>query len=171
MFFFDTCNAVATREDRKPKYWQLGRRHLGLSLTLWRHNAGTWKSTITSHIQDVAFDGVTSQRQTQSKMVASIFWFSIFSCTYQRKALLFALIKVSIFICIWEISGFSSPLMNIMQICTRPIYIFFHSNKEGVKKVTLAMFYTLNFKNSCQLTFLFWWSSWLHFRMLQLCIA
>ena len=33
-------------------------------------NAGTWKSTITSHIQDVAFEGVTSQRQTQSKMAA-----------------------------------------------------------------------------------------------------
>ena len=38
MFFFDTCNAVAARKDRKPKYWRLGRRHLGLSLTLWRHN-------------------------------------------------------------------------------------------------------------------------------------
>ena len=38
MFFFDTCNAVAAREDRKPKYWRLGRRHLELSLTLWRHN-------------------------------------------------------------------------------------------------------------------------------------
>ena len=38
MFFFDTCNAVAAREDRKPKYWRLGRRHLGFSLTLWRHN-------------------------------------------------------------------------------------------------------------------------------------
>ena len=25
------------REERKPKYWRLGRRHLGLSLTLWRH--------------------------------------------------------------------------------------------------------------------------------------
>ena len=37
MFFFDTCNAVAAREDRKPKYWRLGRRHFGLSLTLWRH--------------------------------------------------------------------------------------------------------------------------------------
>ena len=33
-------------------------------------NAGTWKSTITSHIQDVVFDVVTSQRQTQSKMAA-----------------------------------------------------------------------------------------------------
>ena len=31
-------------------------------------NAGTGKSTITNHIQDVVFDGVTSQRQTQSKM-------------------------------------------------------------------------------------------------------
>ena len=33
-------------------------------------NAGTWKSTITNHIQDVVFDGVTLQRQTQSKMAA-----------------------------------------------------------------------------------------------------
>ena len=38
IFFFDTCNAVATHEDRKPKYWRLVRRHLGLSLTLWQHN-------------------------------------------------------------------------------------------------------------------------------------
>ena len=38
MFFFDTCNAVAAREDQKPKYWRLGRSHLGLSLTLWPHN-------------------------------------------------------------------------------------------------------------------------------------
>ena len=30
----------------------------------------SWKSTITSHIQDVAFDGVTSQHQTQSNMAA-----------------------------------------------------------------------------------------------------
>ena len=37
MFLFDTCNSVAAREDRKAKYWRLGRRHLGLSLTLWRH--------------------------------------------------------------------------------------------------------------------------------------
>ena len=34
MFFFDTCNAVAAREDRKPKYWRLGRRHLGLSSSI-----------------------------------------------------------------------------------------------------------------------------------------
>ena len=38
MFFFDTCNAVAAREDRKQKYWRLEHRHLGLSLTLWRHS-------------------------------------------------------------------------------------------------------------------------------------
>ena len=37
MFLLDTCNAVPAREDRKPKYWRLGRRHFGLSLTLWRH--------------------------------------------------------------------------------------------------------------------------------------
>ena len=33
-------------------------------------NAGTWKSTITSHIEDVAFGVVTSQRQIQSNMAA-----------------------------------------------------------------------------------------------------
>ena len=38
MFFFDTCNAVPACEVRKPEYWRLGRRHLGLSLTLWRRN-------------------------------------------------------------------------------------------------------------------------------------
>ena len=36
MFFFDTGNAVAAREDRKAKYWRLGRHHLGLSLTSHR---------------------------------------------------------------------------------------------------------------------------------------
>ena len=56
MFFFDTCNVVAAREDRKPKYWRLGRRHLGLSLTLWRHNVkldnerGPGTATLTRHI-------------------------------------------------------------------------------------------------------------------------
>ena len=36
MFFFDTSNSVTPREDRKPKYRRLGRRHLGLSLTSQR---------------------------------------------------------------------------------------------------------------------------------------
>ena len=49
MFFFDTCNAVAAREDWKPKYWRLGRRHLGLSLTLWRH-------TVRHNILNMACD-------------------------------------------------------------------------------------------------------------------
>ena len=35
-------------------------------------------------------------------------------CTYQRKTLLFALIKVITFICKREISGFSSPFKNKM---------------------------------------------------------
>ena len=43
MFSFDTCNAVAARQDRKPKYWWLGRRHLGLSLMSQRHTqSATW---------------------------------------------------------------------------------------------------------------------------------
>ena len=33
----DTWNDVPACGDRKPKYRRLGRRHLGLSLTLWRH--------------------------------------------------------------------------------------------------------------------------------------
>ena len=65
MFFFDmcnavdaTCNAVAAREDWKPKYRRLGCCHLGLSL---------------------AFDVLTSQRQTQSAsdcvmLLESIMW-------------------------------------------------------------------------------------------------
>ena len=52
MFFFDTCNAVAAREDRKPKYWRLGRRHLGLSLTLWRN---TVKHDILNMVCDCWF--------------------------------------------------------------------------------------------------------------------
>ena len=79
---------------------------------------GTWKSTITSHIRDVAFDFVTPQRQTQSKMagalVVNILVFDLRvqlqHCTYQRKTLLFSLIEVSTFICKREISGLSSPL-------------------------------------------------------------
>ena len=36
-------------------------------------------------------------------------------CMYQRKTLLFALIKVSTFICKREISGLSSPLISILR--------------------------------------------------------
>ena len=52
MFFFDTCKPVAAREDRKPKYWRLGRRHLGLSLTLWRN---TVKHDILNMVCDCWF--------------------------------------------------------------------------------------------------------------------
>ena len=56
MCFFDTCNAVAAREDRKPKYWRL-------DIT------PSW----------IEFDVVTSQRQTQSAsdcvmLLESITW-------------------------------------------------------------------------------------------------
>ena len=44
MFFFDTCNAVTSRGDRKPKYWRLAK-----APPFW-----------------IEFDAVTSQRQTQS---------------------------------------------------------------------------------------------------------
>ena len=75
----------------------------------------TWKSTITSHIQDVAFDATTSNSiQDGGALVVNILIFDLRvqlqHCTYQRKTLLFALVKVSTFICKREISGLSSPL-------------------------------------------------------------
>ena len=45
-------------------------------------------------------------------------------CTYQRKTLLFALIKVSTFICKREILGCSSPLMNLAQNVSNSFYYF-----------------------------------------------
>ena len=148
MFFFDTCNAVAAREDRKPKYW-LGRRHLGLSLTLWRHNV---KHEILNIVCDCWFPcscvywslvkarkivresqvidsssitqlealwvwrcNVTTSNSIQDGgALVNILVFDLRvqlqHCTYQRKTWLFALIKVSTFICKREISGLSSPL-------------------------------------------------------------
>ena len=151
MFFFDTCNAVAACEDRKPKYWRLGRRHLGLSLTLWRHNVkrdilnvtcDCWfpcscvywslvkvrkivresqvidsSSITTSEALWVSRWDVTTSNSIQDggALVVNILLFDLRvqlqHCTYQRKTLLFALIKVSTFICKREISGLSSPLL------------------------------------------------------------
>ena len=153
MFFFDTCNAVAAREDRIPKYWRLGRRHLGLSFTLWRH---TVKHDILNMVCDCWFpcscfywslvkarkivwesQVIDSSSITQSEalwvwscnvttsnsiqdggaLVVNILVFNLrvqlqHCCTYQRKTLLFALIKVSTFIYKRKISGLSSPLRN-----------------------------------------------------------
>ena len=66
---------------------------------------------------------MTSQRQTQSKkgviVVVNILVFNLRvqlqHCTYQRKTLLFALIKVNTFICKREISGFSSPSIFLLM--------------------------------------------------------
>ena len=150
MFFFDTCNAVAAREDRKPKYWQLGRRHLGLSLTLWRHTVKryilniacdcwfpcscvywslvkarkiVWESQVidsSSITQSEALWGwrcdVTTSNSIQDggALVVNILVFDLGvqlqHCTYQRKTLLFAFIKVIIFICKRETLGCGSPL-------------------------------------------------------------
>ena len=151
MFFFDTCNAVDAREDRKPKYWRLGRRHLGLSLTLWRHNVKrdilnmtcdcsfpcscvywslvkarkiVWESQVIDSslvaLQSEALwvwrcDVTTSNSiQDGGALVVTILVFDLRvqlqHCTYQRKTLLFALIKVMTFICKREILGCSSPL-------------------------------------------------------------
>ena len=150
MFSFDTCNAAAAREDRKPKYWRLGRRHLGLSLTLSRHTVRrdvlnmacdcwfpcsciywslvkarkiVWKSqvidssSITQSGSTLSWrcDVITSNSiQDGGALVVNILVFDIRvqlqHCTYQRKTLLFDLIKVSSFISEREISGFSSPL-------------------------------------------------------------
>ena len=156
MFFFDTCNAVAAREDRKPKYWRPGRRHHGLSLTLWRHNVKhnilnmpcdcwfpcscvywsllkarklVWESHViySSSITQSELEAlwvwrcdVTTSNSIQDggALVVNIWVFDLRvqlqHCTYQRKTLLFALIKVSTFICRSEISGFSSPLINMV---------------------------------------------------------
>ena len=150
MFFFDMCNAVAAREDRKPKYWRLGRRHFGLSLTLWRNTVKhdilnmvcdcwfpcsyvywslvkarkiVWESHVidsSSITQSEALsvwrcDLTTSNSiQDGGALVVNILVFDLRvqlqHCTYQWKALLFALIKVSTFICKREMSGLSSSL-------------------------------------------------------------
>ena len=146
MFLFDTCNTVAAREDQKPKYWRLGRRYLGFSLTLWRHTVKrdmvcdcwfscscvywtlvkarkiVWESHVidsSSITQSEALwvwscDVTTSNSiQDGGALVVNILVFDLRvqlqHCTYQRKTLLFALIKVSTFICKREISGFSFP--------------------------------------------------------------
>ena len=134
MFFFDTCNAVAAREDRKQKYWRLWRRHLGLSLTLWRH---TVKRDILNMVCDCWFpcpcvywslvkarkivwesQVIDSSSITQSEAL----WVWRCDATTSNsiqdggaqssilKHYFFSLIKVSTFICKREISGFSSPL-------------------------------------------------------------
>ena len=87
-------------------------------------NTGTWKSTITNHIEDVVFDGVTSQTsnsiQDGGTLVINILVFDLRvqlqHCTYQRKTLLSALIKVSTFICKREILSFSSPLTDMQTM-------------------------------------------------------
>ena len=150
MFFFDTCNAVPAREDRKSKYWRLGRRHLGLSLTLWRHNVKrdilnmtcdcwfpcfcvysslvkakriVWESQVIdsssitqSEVLRVWRCDVTTSNSMQDggALVVNILVFDLRlqlqHCTYERKTLLFPLIKVITFICKREILGCSSPL-------------------------------------------------------------
>ena len=70
----------------------------------------------------IEFVIVTSHRQTRwRRRSRKIFWFSIFACSYsiariKEKTLLFALIKVSTFICKREISGLSSPLSEVNQV-------------------------------------------------------
>ena len=150
MLFVDTCNAVTAREDRKQKYWRLGRRHLGLCLTWWRQNVKrdilnmtcdcwfpcsyvywslvkarkiVWESHVidsSSITQSEALsvwrcDLTTSNSiQDGGALVVNIFVFDLRvqlqHCTYQRKTLLFALIKVITFICKREILGCSFPL-------------------------------------------------------------
>ena len=146
MFFFDTCNAVAARKDRKPKSWWLGRHQLGLSFMLWKRNilnmvCDCWfpcsciywslvkarKIVWWSHVIDSSniaqsealwvwrCDITTSHSiQDGGGLVVNILVFDLRvqlqHCTYQRKILLFALIKVSTFICKQEILGCSSPL-------------------------------------------------------------
>ena len=153
MFFFDTCNAVAAREDRKPKYWRLGCRHLGSSLTLWRHNVKLkvlptvecylnrlletlkrffwllqeinkrrnmeiYNHKPCSRCRVWRCDVTTSNSiQDGGALVVNILVFDLRDLLqhrmYKIKTLLFALMKVSTFICKRKISGLSSPLINI----------------------------------------------------------
>ena len=158
MFFFDTYNAVTAREDRKPKYWRLGHRHLRLSLTLWRHNVKLkvlptvqcylnrlcetlkrffWFIQEINKRRNMEINNhksysrcrvwrcdVTTSNSIQDggALVVNILVFDLRvqlqHSTYQRKTLLFALIKVSTFICKREILGFSSPLSNFSKTLT-----------------------------------------------------
>ena len=137
MFLLDTCNAVAAREDRKPKYWRLGRHHLSkrdilnmacdcwfpCSCVYWsfvKARKIVWESQVidsSSITQSEALwvwrcDVTTSNSiQYGGVLVVNILVLvQLQQCTYQRKTLLFALIKVNTFICKSKISGFSSPL-------------------------------------------------------------
>ena len=146
MFFFDAWNAVAAREDRKPKYWRLGCRHLGLSLTshrqtrhleygLWllismflrlliscksqknrlRVSSNRFKNSVSEAFWVWRCDVTTSNSiQDGDSLVVNVdLRVQLQHCMYQRKTLLFALIKVSTFIKKREILGSNSPLTNI----------------------------------------------------------
>ena len=124
MFFFGTCNAVAAREDRKRKYWPLGRRHLGLSLTLWRHNVKRDILNMTCNCSfpcSCVYWALVKARKIvwESHVIDSSSTtqcLQLQHCTYQRKTLFFALIKVSTFMCKREIVACSSPLM-VLYLC------------------------------------------------------
>ena len=70
---------------------------------------------INKRIQDVAFDGVKDGGALVINILIFDLRVQLQYCTYQRKTLLFALIKVSTFICKREFSGFSSPLIEYQQ--------------------------------------------------------
>ena len=152
-----------------PKFWRLGRRHIGLSLTLWRHTVKhdilnkacdcwfpcscvywsfekarkiVWEfqvidssSIIRSEALWVWRCDVTTSNSIQDggALIVNILVFDLRvqlqHCTYQRKTLLFALIKVTIFICKRKISDFSS-LLTTLEF---PKYNFeFHLLKTSV---------------------------------------
>ena len=147
LWYVQCCSC--TRRS-KTKILTTGRRHLGLSLTLWRHNVKlkvlltVWcylnrlletlerffwllqeinkrrNMEINNHKSysrcrvwrcDVT---MSNSIQDGGALVVNIWVFDLRvqlqHCTYQRKTLLFALIKVSTFICKREILGCSSPL-------------------------------------------------------------
>ena len=143
MSFFDTCNAVAAREDDKPKYWRLGRAILDwvwscdvipsyatswiwfpcswfpCSYVCWslvKARKIVWESQVidsNSITQSEALwavlrvwrcDVTTSNLiKDGGAVVVNILVFDVRvqlqHCTYQRKRLLFTLIKVSTFKC------------------------------------------------------------------------
>ena len=135
MFFFDTCNVVAAREDRKPIgvvtsqrqtrhheydlwlllletlkrfFWLLQEMNRRRNMEIDNHNSYSrcrvWRCDVTT----------SNSIQDGGALVFNILVFDLRvqlqHCTYQRKTLLFTLIKVSTFICKREILGCSSPL-------------------------------------------------------------
>ena len=100
-------------------YWSLVKARK----IVWESHVIDWSSITQSEALWVWRCDVTTSNSIQDSgaLVVNILVFDLCvqlqHCTYQRKTLLFALIKVSTFICEREISGLSSPLMLTQLEC------------------------------------------------------